>query len=326
VVANAAGNASDMALDDTGNVWTWDTDFDGVLGDNGGPNSPNKAIEVRGHPKIAAIAESNDTDVAIATTGTVWGLGWNNRGQLCTGDTASHDAPVEVKNLTGVVAAAGGNEHDVYLLSNGSLVSCGLNSDGELGDGNFVSSTLPVTDVGLPASTVEQITAGPDTSEALLANGQVWAWGSGHWGQLGNGGTYDSTVPVHVELPSAASEIYAGGSEFRNGQSLALLANGQVWGWGNNSDGQLGNGGKRGTNPVPVQATAMPDVTFTSVMSGGDCGFGLDTNGNVWAWGSDLDDHLGDGGTSGIVLTPKIVMTGVDLISATAGDAVVHTP
>jgi hypothetical protein len=325
VVAIAAGNASDMALDENGNVWTWGTDVHGVLGDMDGPDSPNKAIEVKGLPKIAAVAESNDTDLAIATDGTVWGWGWNNRGQLCTGNTASHDAPVEVQNLTGVVAAAGGNEHEVYLLSNGSLVSCGLNSNGELGDGNFVSSTLPVAVAGLPASAVEEITAGPDTSEALLANGEVWAWGTGHWGQLGNGQTHDSSVPVLVTLPSAASEIYAGGSEISNGQSLALLADGQVWGWGNNSNGQLGNGERRATNPVPVPATAMPDVTFTSVVSGGDCGFGLDANGNVWAWGSDLDDHLGDGGTSGVVLTPEIVMTGVDLISATAGDAVAHT-
>jgi alpha-tubulin suppressor-like RCC1 family protein len=325
IVALAAGNASDMALDSTGHVWTWGDGVNGVLGQGNTTDQVTSAVEVSGLPTIVAIGEADDTDVAIDTSGNVWGWGWNEGGQLCTGNTKEHKSPILLTNLSGVVAAAGGGTHMTYLLANGTIEACGKNSAGQLGDGTFTSSTTPVTVTGLPASPITAITAGPSTSTVLLENGQVWDWGNNQYGQLGNGTKQKSDVPVLVKLPSAVAQVYAGGDDRANGQSLALLRNGEVWGWGNNAQGQLGNGTTRKVNRNPLKATALPSgVTFKYLASGGAQSLGLDSDGNVWAWGSDSKGQVGDGNSSGSVLDPVIVLSGSNLISATANDSVAH--
>jgi alpha-tubulin suppressor-like RCC1 family protein len=325
IVAIAAGNGSDLALDSDGNVWTWGDGVAGVLGDGSTKDHANMAVEVSGLPKIAAIAESDDTDVAITATGSVWGWGWNNNGELCTGNTTEQGTPVELTNLSGVVSAAGGGPHILYLTTSGAVEACGGNTAGELGDGTFTDSTTPVTVTGLPGP-VASLSAGQASSTALLKNGEVWDWGYDKFGELGNGTTgTNSDVPVQVALPSAAVQESTGGDDQTNGQSLALLTNGQVWGWGCNSDGQLGDGTTSTADATPVRATALPgDVTFTEVISGGAHSLALDSEGNVWAWGNNDLSQVGNGGKSGNVLTPVKVLTGADMISATANDSVAH--
>jgi len=325
IVAIAAGNASNMALDSSGDVWTWGDGVNGVLGDGSLDDHVSNAVEVSGLPTIVAMGEADDTDVAIAANGDVWGWGRNESGQLCTGDRAQHESPVQLTNLSGVVAAAGGGTHMTYLLSNGKMVACGGNGDGELGDGNFTDRTRPVTVTGLPSSPIKAITAGPSTSTALLTNGQVWNWGNDNFGQLGDGSTLSSPVPVRAALPSAATEVYAGGDDENNGQSLALLKNGQVWGWGNDAQGQLGNGAMRQVDRRPVRSSALPSgVTFVYVATGAVHSLGLDSAGNVWAWGSNGDGQVGSPGSGASVLTPVEVLSGVTMISATANDSVAH--
>ncbi len=169
-------------------------------------------------------------------------------------------------NLSGVVAAAGGGKHMTYLLADGTMEACGNNNDGQLGNGTTVSSATPVSVIDLPASRITAITAGPSTSPALSANGEVWDWGNNVYGQLGDGSKMKSDVPVEAKLPGPATEVYAGGDQMSNGQSIALVTNDdqtQVWGWGDGANGQLGNGSRRRINRFPVRASALPSgVTF----------------------------------------------------------------
>jgi len=159
-----------------------------------------------------------------------------------------------------------------------------------------------------------------------LADGQVWDWGYGAQGQLGDGKFSASDVPVEVPLPSPASEMYMGGSAADNGQTLVLLQNGQVWGWGSNTSGQLADGNQK-YSAVPVQATALPKgESFTAVAAGGGFSMALGTDGDVWAWGDNSDGQVGTGTASVSVLTPVKVLSGADMISATAADAVAHVP
>jgi alpha-tubulin suppressor-like RCC1 family protein len=216
-----------------------------------------------------------------------------------------------------------------YLLANGAVEACSQNSDGQLGNGTTTDSLKPVRVKGLPSSPVTSISAGPSSSTALLKNGQVWDWGQNDFGQLGDNARTNSDLPVHVVLPGAAAEVYAGGDNQQNGQSLVLLTNGQVWGWGNNKAGQLGNGTTKNVDKLPVEATALPTgVTFTYVATGGDHSLGLDSAGDVYAWGNDGRGQLGDAGNTDegdpgtAVLVPVKVLTGASLVSATANDSV----
>ncbi len=323
-----AANDSDMALDSSGSVWVWGLGFDGELGQGTLSNHVGGAVPVPGLPTIAAIGEANSTDVAVTTTGSVYGWGANQYGQLCIGSETQEDSPKLLSALAGVVAAAGGGSHMLYLLSNGTLEACGNNADGQLGNGTTTDSFRPVTVVGLPSSPIVAISAGQATSLVLLANGQVWTWGENQYGNLGDGTTTNSDVPVQVDLPSAAAQISAGGDGNGNGQSLALLTDGTVYGWGNNRWGQLGTGTTATVDTVPVPATALPPGTVTEVVAGGEHSLAI-ISGNVYAWGSNQWGQIGNRTDSTTpVLTPvEVLATGnADEISATGEDSVALTP
>jgi len=134
-----------------------------------------------------------------------------------------------------------------------SVRTWGDNSAGELGDGTLTQRTTPVPVPGLPG--VQAISANGRHDLALLADGTVMSWGDNTFGQLGNGTTsanHNAELPVAVTgLPKAAA-VAAGGEH-----SLALLANGTVMAWGDNSNGQLGNNSTTGSH-VPVQVALSP--------------------------------------------------------------------
>jgi alpha-tubulin suppressor-like RCC1 family protein len=318
ITAIAAGNGSYYALDGSGTVWAWGGGWHGALGQGNTKNHHRGAVKVRLPEPAVAIAESYNSGVAITAAGNVYGWGSNKDGDQCTGDQTEHNSPVAMTNLSHIVSAAGGGSHYIFLTSSGTLFACGINKDGQLGDGTFRTRSTPVAvDLsGLPDSPIVAISAGNDTSTVLLKDGEVWDWGDNKWGQLGDGTTTNSDIPVRVQLPSPAVQVYEGGDLTDDGQSLALLSNGQVWGWGNDEYGQLGNGSTASVVSVPIESTAMPS-DVTSVVAGGTSGEVLDGAGNVWSFGLF--------GTT-TELTPTKVLTGANMVSATAHAVMAHTP
>jgi alpha-tubulin suppressor-like RCC1 family protein len=327
IVQMAVGNASGIALDSSGNVFAWGLGTHGALGQGDTVNHVAAAVRVPGLPTIVSIGESQDTNFAVSSTGTVYGWGYNAGGQLCLGNTAQHHSPTLLP-LSGVTATAGGSDHEIFLTSSGTVEACGGNSNGQLGNGTTTNSTTVVSVTGLTG--VTQISAGETTSSAILTSGQVWDWGQNEWGQLGNGTTTNSDVPVQVNLPSGsvATQVYTGGSINTNGQAIAMLSSGVPYIWGNDSFGQFCNGTQSATNSTPVQAfTALPSgVTLSSVATGGYTSYGIDTSGNVWACGSDRLGAVGDGSSKGNVLSPVDVLSGATIVGSTANNVAAYQP
>ena len=160
-----------------------------------------------------------------------------------------------------------------------SVRAWGDNSAGELGDGLLTGQAAPVPVARLSA--VAAISANGRHDLALLANGTVMSWGDNTFGQLGNGTTsanHNAELPVAVTgLPKAVA-VAAGGEH-----SLALLANGTVMAWGDNSNGQLGNG-RTTSSDVPV---AVPGLSNVKAIAAGDLsGVASAGPGAVWAVGT----------------------------------------
>ena len=127
-------------------------------------------------------------------------------------------------------------------------------------------------------------------SLAVRPDGSMRAWGSNSSGQLGNGTTVDSALPVTVSgMTSAVSA--AAGDRF----SLAVLANGAMMAWGKNASGQLGNGTTTSAHQ-PVSVTGLSAVVASS--AGLDHALALKADGTVWAWGSNAYGQLGNGTTT----------------------------
>ncbi len=97
------------------------------------------------------------------------------------------------------------------------------------------------------------------------------AWGDNEYGQLGDGTTNDRSVPVRVKLP-AGTRVIAVGASYN--YSLALTAGGEVWAWGHNRSGQLGDG-TRADSHVPVRVKLPRGITVTAIAAGGFDGLAL---------------------------------------------------
>lgn len=185
----------------------------------------------------------------------------------------------------------------------GAAQSWGLNSSGQLGNGATANQSTPVA-VSLPNGvTLSAIVGGSAHTLGLASNGTVYAWGANTVGQLGNGTTTGSTVPVrvHLSLPSnVTATAIAAGSTF----SLALASNGTVYAWGANTLGQLGNGSTVAYSTLPVAVSLSAGAT--AIAAGGNDGLAI-VGGHVYAWGDNTDGALGHGTAGGFSRTPVAV-------------------
>lgn len=177
-------------------------------------------------------------------------------------------------------------------LANG-VESWGANGSGQLGNGTTTDTSLegPVSYL----SNAQEVSAGSDFALALMKNGTVWAWGDNAQGQLGNGTTTSSDVPVQVsDLGEYDVRAVSAGSDF----SVALMTNGSVVAWGDDSNGQLGPKGTVGSySDIPVPVTGLPSGV-SDVQAGGAFALAIVPYGTVMAWGAGSAGQLGDGSTT----------------------------
>jgi alpha-tubulin suppressor-like RCC1 family protein len=245
--------------------------------------------------------ETRAAGSSVVVSGSAWAWGMNNYGQLGNGTTTttgcgciSTPVAVSLPSGTTVTAIAGGQFHSLALTSSGQVLAWGNNGDGELGNGTTTDSSTPVA-VSLPSgTTVTAIAGGSYHSLALTSSGQVLAWGSNNRGQLGNGTTTYSSIPVPVSLPSGTTATAIAGGGYH---SLALTSTGQVLAWGNNVQGELGNGTTTDSStPVPV---SLPSGTTVTAIAGGfEYSLALTSTLHVLAWGLNANGELGNGTTT----------------------------
>lgn len=114
----------------------------------------------------------------------------------------SSTPPGDVSGLTsGVTAIAGGTEHTCVITNSGGVKCWGWNHYGQLGDGNpYHNDYIPVDVVGLTSGAIA-VGTGYGHTCALMSSGTVKCWGFNGWGQLGNGATADSLMPIDVSWP-----------------------------------------------------------------------------------------------------------------------------
>jgi alpha-tubulin suppressor-like RCC1 family protein len=319
VVALAAGNSATYALTANGQEWAWGDNGYGQLGNKTRAQSLFNPVQVKfpAGTVITAIGEADDMAFAVDSNGHGWSWGWNGGGALCLGNRRGHDAPTRVAGLSNLVAVKGGGGQVVWLTAQGTVYTCGRVLTGDHDSPTLVTG-LPTGDPAVA------ISAGNAYATALLTSGEIWDWGVGGSGQLGNGSFHNSALPVRAELPSGtyATQVYSGGDLDNDGHQLALLNTGAVVSWGSNVCRQLGTGQAPPVS-APVPVLVLSGITVKSVAAGGSTSYVIDSNGNLWAWGSNNGGQVRE--PEGKCLrTPTRVDTGVDMISATASDVVDH--
>ncbi|WP_234320386.1 RCC1 domain-containing protein [Streptomyces sp. SBT349] len=252
-------------------VLSWGAGRVGQLGDgttaDGLSPGPVTGL-VRGEVAKLSAGGSSSSDafaLALLSDGTVrsWGRG---RGAV----------PAPVPGLTGVVDVAAGGAHALALEAAGQVLAWGDNSWGQLGTnrtGSWRAAPEPVLGLGR----VKGVAAGCDFSLALLENGQVYAWGRGLHGQLGNGGRATSATPRQVSGLTDVAAVAAGCQH-----ALALTWRATVKAWGYNQYGQLGTGATRSAT-TPVDVVGVEDIA--ALAPGAHHTYALTSEGAVLGWG-----------------------------------------
>ena len=225
VTAISAGAYHSLARTTTRHLYAWGANSGGQLGDG---TTTNRDIPVKvklpKRIKVTLIGAGEGHSLARTSTGKVLAWGDNTDGALGDGTTTGSLTPVRVKlpKRTKLRGLFGGCAESLALTAKGHVLAWGDNGAGQLGDGTTTFSDTPIR-VKLPTGTkVTAVAAGCSHNLALTAKGHVLAWGFGLLGQLGNGGTTNSNVPVRAEIPAGLVAIaVAAGPEADH--SLAIV-------------------------------------------------------------------------------------------------------
>jgi len=167
--------------------------------------------------------------------------------------------------LNNVKIIAAGYDHTCAVLNTGSVQCWGRNSSGQLGNGTTTNSSTPVTVNSL--NNITALSAGYEhTCAVLQGTGEVNCWGDNSVGQLGNNSTNDSSIPVVVSNLSNVAILAAG----YNYTCAVLQGSGNVYCWGSNEVGQLGDG-TTSDQLIPVAVSGLSDVAAITAGSSHVC-------------------------------------------------------
>ena len=281
---------------------------------------------------IQSVAFRNHTAMA-------WGS--NGYGQLGNGNSGNSLTPVPVTGAPRLVEIATGGTHTVAVDMGSTVWTWGNNGYGQLGSGTVTARYQPAkvfknsTSAHTYLTNITNVSSGGNHTLALDATGTVWAWGANTWGQVGYDTTtlgYSMTAWPVQNLPLGgfkATLIAAGG-----GHSLALDYSGSVWSWGNNYEGQLGNGTAVNSG-VPVQVVIGSGLgvlkNVVAIAAGGSHSVAVVTDGSadttknmVISWGYNNYGQLGNNSQVNSLIPVPVVdgnnipLTGVIAIAAGA--------
>lgn len=317
IVAVSAGERNGLALTEDGEVYSWGTNAWHQLGRTGDGLLPGKVLGPDGKQPlqhVVAVSMGEWNVVALTDDGTVYSWGtW-------TGDIATDHRAVALPvpavsgngNLVGAVAVSAGSSWSMALLGDGRIVTWGFVTS--LTDALGHGAAAPEGDnppgyviskaTGQPVNDTVSISAGWDFGLALSSSGTAYAWGEDNAGQTGQNTQYVwafGAVPVLAPNGSGPLTglvmIAAGGDH-----ALALNSNGQVFSWGSNGNGVLGDGvtnprGQQSSLPAPVVAsTGLNQISnIVAISAGFSHSLALANDGTLLAWGHGFAHSLGQG-------------------------------
>jgi alpha-tubulin suppressor-like RCC1 family protein len=304
-VAISAGRYHTCALLDDGSVSCWGRNNFGQLGDGTDTlrNTPTQTSSLGTDRTAVAISAGEGHTCAILDDGSVSCWGSNNGGRLGDGTTTDRNTPTPTSSLgTGRTAIAitvgeGLGSHTCAILDDGSVSCWGYNTYGQLGDGTDTLRNTPTQTSSLGTDrTAVAISAGFRHTCAILDDGSVSCWGYNTYGQLGDGTTTDHSTPTQTSTlgtDRTAIAITVGGDH-----TCAILDDGSVSCWGNNSQGRLGDGTTT-DRLTPTQTSSLGEGrTAVAITAGYGYTCAILDDRSVSCWGWNIFGQLGDGTTN----------------------------
>lgn len=285
-----------IALDDAGQVWAWGDNGDGQLGvgtaatdDEFDEEDRYSPTPVTGLTDVVTISRAYDHTLALDASGQLWVWGDNVDGQLGVDPETleASDVPLAVAGIDDAVAILGASASTYVIREDGTLWSFGENTYGNLGLGNADDDAHPTPTQVPGLAGVIDIAAGRDHVLALTETGEVYTWGLNRSLQAHPDGE-DRSTPTLREDISGMVAVYASGN-----QSFTEDADGLVYGWGQDINGNLG----RISDEEAVAPTEPVFGVSDSISVGIGALQGLVTrrDGRIFSWGWSFEGSLGGG-------------------------------
>ena len=295
-------------------------EFGGMRVDNGMDMNADGVLE----PEEIEDSElfCNDGDMLFSVENEGWGIRCPRGGiAINTGidNNMNNDLEADEIRETSYVCNAFveevdlGFDHSCALMSDQTVRCWGSSEFGQLGDGS--SSTFKITPVTVTGITnAISITSGKNSSCAALETGEVACWGKNNFGQLGNGTTEDSAVPVMDRDIENAIQVASGESH-----SCALMETSEVYCWGRNHTAQLGNNSTTlSRTPVQVNTSSGTLQDQTGIVAGDNHTCSYNTS-EMYCWGGNFEGQLGNGNTNNQLVATQIEWDGDNLRGLSAG-------
>ena len=277
-----AGMSNTCAVASDDKAYCWGNNISGALGNNSTTNfSIPVAVNTEGvlaGKIIKSISDSNIHTCAIASDNKAYCWGNNKSGNLGNNSTTNSLIPVAV-NTTGVLAGKTIKQISAYgfhtcaVASDNKAYCWGNNKSGNLGNNSTTNSLIPVavnTTGVLAGKTIKQISAGSSHTCAIASDDKAYCWGDGYPGQLGNGSTVNSSVPVRVYAPKENTTIAANAMKLRTqyAKKTAATCQAVAAGWQDVTNGSALAYSAAGPNNGTAIAAAANDPGLPSASIG----------------------------------------------------------
>jgi len=165
-----------------------------------------------------------------------------------------------------------------------------------------------------PSQVVVTAPPTPTPTPAPTSTNTIWSWGRNSYGAIGNG-----SEPIKAKAPSQESTGATNWAQISGGNdhTVAIKTDGTYWGWGHNSNGQLGNGTNNG---IPSPSQIGPDNTWFAISAAKDRTVALKEDRTLWSWGWNPYGQIGDGSTSDKDIPTQESTGATDWAKISAGD------
>lgn len=343
----SAGSSHTCALRSNGWAFCWGNNYRGQLGTAAVPSISSSSCSpmslcrsatprwVGGYAFTAISAAGNNT-CGLTSTGAIYCWGSNYAGQLGDGTFGGQSpTPVLVKGSVVFRSVTVGYSHVCGLDANGYAYCWGRNGEGQLGNGTTRDSALAglvgggmrfraisaggAHTCGIADRQMYDAGLGGGGMRTLGGGTQMYCWGSGFAGQLGNG-TTGTGVQVSWPTPVSSSTGFTGLGDYESSNSsCALTVLGAGWCWGDNYTGQLGTGS---TTPETTPASVKGGLAFTGLSISSFHACGVTTGNDAYCWGFNGYGELGNAtsaGTSSTVNAPVPVVGGHKFTQVSVG-------
>lgn len=252
-----AGGGVSCAVHKDGTASCWGSNSNGGLGDGTTADS-NVPVKVNTLVGAVDIRPSTNATCALTTGGDVYCWGAGSDGQLGTGSTADTVTPTKLGALSNITKITVASRFACALQATGNVYCWGRNDTGQLGNGSPTTAPNPSPILVANLNDAISIGAGYGHACAVRKGGGVVCWGDNTIGQLGLGtpdanGNDSSPTPQAVTGVTGAKSVYAGGDH-----TCVVLSSNSAQCWGDNSDGEVGNGASGTEQDTPAAVNNFP--------------------------------------------------------------------